>query len=126
MSGIDPNVRKQMAGVEARIRKSASGYVRVSKFKTLDRAAARALIEEGRVEHFESPLGPAYRLVVSPEAPVILVFVAADEAHIARETFPNSATTRCGQTVNALMFATEGHPDLPPVRVCEVCRNAAA
>ena len=48
--------------VLARLRASASGYVRVSKFKVLDRAALALLIEKGEVETFDSPLGRAYRL----------------------------------------------------------------
>lgn len=46
-----------------RLRDSASGYITVRKLSQTRRLAMRQLMEAGEAEQFESPLGPAYRLI---------------------------------------------------------------
>lgn len=47
----------------ARLRKSASGYIRIVRMSVPARAALSDCIDRGEVEIFESPLGRAYRIV---------------------------------------------------------------
>jgi hypothetical protein len=56
-----PMIVQRVPRVLARIRASASRYIRTKRLGAVDRAALRILIEEGVVEIFESPVGRAYR-----------------------------------------------------------------
>lgn len=60
---LRPDVIARLEVVRARLARSASGYVRISRVGSTDRTALSVLIERGEVEIFESPLGRAYRLV---------------------------------------------------------------
>jgi len=58
----EADTRVRIPIVLTRLRESASGYVLVRRFALRDRGALLELIETGRVEIFESPLGRAYRV----------------------------------------------------------------
>ena len=63
---LDPvgaaHVQARIPALTARLRRSASGFVLMQKFGSLDRKALRLLINAGEAEIIKTALGHAYRL----------------------------------------------------------------